>query len=129
MVPELMVSDFTSSRAFYVDVLGFEVRFERTDPDFAYLSLNGAQLMLEADHESSWRTAALDAPRGRGINLQIEVANAVTLRDAVFAAGHPLFQDLLDTSYAVGDGQVEGQREFLLQDPDGYLLRFIEPLS
>lgn len=128
MVPELTVADIVSSRAFYVDVLGFDVRFERTDPDFAYLSLGGAQLMIEAEHDSSWQTGALDAPRGRGINLQIEVADAAALRDAVLAAGYQLFQDLVDSRYSAGDEE-EGQLEFLLQDPDGYLLRFVEPTS
>lgn len=128
MVPELLVADFARSRAFYVDVLGFTVRCERTDPDFAYLVLGDAQLMLEAEHDSAWRTGPLDVPRGRGINLQIEVADAAALRDAVLAAGHRLFRDLIDSRYAVGDSE-EGQREFLLQDPDGYLLRFAEPTS
>lgn len=127
MVPELLVADFVRSRAFYVDVLGFQVCFERTDPDFVYLRLDGVQLMLEADHDSAWCTGALEAPRGRGINLQIEVKDAAALRDAVLAAGHQLFQDVEDSRYTVGDSE-EGQREFLLQDPDGYLLRFIEPL-
>lgn len=112
--------------AIYVDVLGFAVRFERSDPNFVYLSLGDAQLMLEADHDSAWRTGGLGAPRGRGINLQIEVADAAALRDAVLTAGHRLFRDLVESRYAVDDGE-EGQREFLVQDPDGYLLRFAEP--
>jgi catechol 2,3-dioxygenase-like lactoylglutathione lyase family enzyme len=44
MVPELLVSDFEVSRAFYVELLGFTVCFERTDPPFAYLDLGGAHL-------------------------------------------------------------------------------------
>ena len=129
MVPELTVADFSRSRAFYVEVLGFDVRFERSDPDFAYLILNGAQLMLEAEHDSSWQTGTLDAPRGQGINLQIEVADVVALRESVLAAGYPLFRDLVESRYDVGNGQQEGQLEFLLQDPDGYLLRFVEPTT
>jgi len=31
--------------------------------------------------------------------------------------------------YEVGSDKEEGQIEFLVQDPDGYLLRFIEPLG
>lgn len=128
MVPELLVADVARSRRFYVDVLGFAVRFERSDPDFVYLDRGGAQLMLEADHATAWRTGDLDAPRGRGINLQIDVDDATALRDAMLSAGHPLFRDLVESRYAVGDGD-EGQSEFLVQDPDGYLLRFAEPTS
>lgn len=129
MVPELLVADLPRSLAFYVDVLGFEVRFRRRDPDFVYLALGGAQLMLETDHETAWVAGPLDAPRGRGVNLQIEVPDARALRDAVVATGHGLFREIRDTWYGTGDGDGdEGQREFLVQDPDGYLLRFAQPL-
>ncbi len=90
MAPELLVSNFERSRAFYLDVLGFDVLFTRQDPDFAYLSLGSAQLMLEADDESAWRTSPLEYPRGRGMNLQIEVEDVTHLHD---------------TWYAVNDGQ------------------------
>jgi len=129
MVPELLVGDFRASCAFYVELLGFTVRFERTDPPFAYLDLGGAQLMIEQDHPSAWRTADLEAPRGRGLNLQIEVDNTAVLRDRLLAGGHSLFRDLADAWYDIGGGRQSGQREFLVQDPDGYLLRFVEPLG
>ena len=127
MVPELLVADAARSLAFYVDALGFTVRYARDDPPFAYLALGGAQLMLEQDHPTGWVTGALDAPRGRGINLQVEVPDVGAVRERVLAAGHPLFRDLADRSYAVDDG-IERQRELLVQDPDGYLLRLVQVL-
>ena len=129
MVPELLVSDFEVSRAFYVELLGFTVCFERTDPPFAYLDLGGAQLMIEQDHPQAWLTADLEPPRGRGINLQIEVEDATRLRDRLKTAGHQPFRDLTDAWYDVGGGSRSGLRQFLVQDPDGYLLRFAEPLG
>ncbi|CCF18235.1 conserved protein of unknown function [Pseudorhizobium banfieldiae] len=33
LVPELAVSDWRTSRAFYSDVIGFSVRYERPMPD------------------------------------------------------------------------------------------------
>ncbi|MFI5776355.1 bleomycin resistance protein [Nocardia sp. NPDC051570] len=128
MVPELLVSSFSRSHAFYVGRLGLTAVFERGDPLFVYLSLGKAQLMLVADDPEAWVTSELSAPRGRGINLQIEVENVTVLRDRIVAAGHPLFRDMLDEWYDV-DGNQEGQREYLIQDPDGYLLRFVEPLG
>jgi hypothetical protein len=41
----------------------------------------------------------------------------------VQAAGHPLWIALEERSYRVGDGQIV-QRQFVVADPDGYLLRF-----
>ena len=129
MVPELLVGDFETSRAFYVELLGFAVCFERTAPPFAYLDLDGAQLMIEQDHPEAWRTVDLEAPRGRGMNLQIEVEDAAGLRDRLKTAGHQPFRDLADAWYDIGGGSRSGLRQFLVQDPDGYLLRFAEPLG
>ncbi|MFE3229234.1 bleomycin resistance protein [Nocardia sp. NPDC059228] len=128
MVPELLVSDQQASRAFYTEVLGFAVLFERAEDRFSYLGLGGAQLMILQDHPQAWRTADLRAPRGRGCNLQIEVDDVTSLRDRILAAGHSLFRDLADETYDVGGGE-ESQRELLVQDPDGYLLRLVQPLS
>ncbi|SFK33821.1 hypothetical protein SAMN05518863_106167 [Candidatus Pantoea symbiotica] len=47
MVPELTVTDFPVSLHFYVSVLGFNIMIKRKEPDFAYLNLGEAQLMLE----------------------------------------------------------------------------------
>ncbi len=50
LVPELSVNDIVESLDFYVKGIGFTVLFTRDEPLFAYLDLNGAQLMLEEDH-------------------------------------------------------------------------------
>ena len=47
MVPELSVSNFERSLAFYVDVLGFSIRLRRENPDFVYLEQDHVQMMLE----------------------------------------------------------------------------------
>lgn len=126
MVPELLVSDLARSRRFYVDVLGFAVRFERSDPPFAYLDLGGAQLMLAQDHGSAWLTGGLEGARGRGLNLQMEVVDLAAIETALASAEVTLFRAPSTSSYDVGGGVVEYQRELLVQDPDGYLLRCVE---
>lgn len=40
----------------------------------------------------------------------------------------PLFKSLAERSYRA-DTVERGQREFLVQNPDGYLLRFAQPLG
>ena len=47
LVPELDVSDLEEALAFYVGVLGFSIRYDRTEERFAYLERKGAELMLE----------------------------------------------------------------------------------
>ena len=127
LVPELSVTDVDVSLAFY-EAAGFSVRYRREDPSFVYLELDGAQLMLEGLHPQAWSVGELSRPFGRGVNLQIEVGSARAVADALVAAGFALFREPTVSWYDVGDGQ-KGQLEVLAQDPDGYLLRFIETLE
>lgn len=127
LAPELSVTDVDASLTFY-EAAGFGVRFRRADPPFVYLELDGAQLMLEELHPDAWSVGDLDRPFGRGINLQVEVESARAVASALVAAGFALFREPTVSWYDVGDGQ-KGQLEVLSQDPDGYLLRFVEPLE
>ena len=121
LVPELLVTDLDRSLAFYVDLCGFRIRISRPEDSFAYLALGHAQIMLEELSPEAWQTADLSAPFGRGINLQIEVADVTALHSRVTQARWPLFAPMTTQWYR--DGTIEhGQTEFLLQDPDGYLL-------
>ncbi len=128
MVPELSVSDFTKSLHFYCEILGFKVRNQRTSPDFAYLELEQVQIMLEQIHDQGWVTGALETPLGRGVNFQIELSDITPIHDRLKSAEITLFKEQKDTWYDVGDS-LSGQREFLVQDPDGYLLRFSQYLG
>lgn len=126
LVPELVVSDFAASLAFYVDVLGFERRYGREDPAFAYLERERAQIMLEQQQPGCWVAGELSAPYGRGINLQIECSDVAALRARVPRA--LVFLETEDAWYEAGEVSV-GQRQFIVADPDGYLLRFCQPLG
>lgn len=129
MVPELTVSNFAASLEFYEEKLGFEVRFSRSDSaPFAYLDFEGSQLMLEEFHQDAWNVAELQKPYGRGINLQIECSDADLLRDSLTNSDYPLYRETKDV-WRETDNTLSGQREFLVQDPDGYLLRFSEHLG
>jgi len=128
LVPELNVSDFNRSLQFYVEGVGFSIAFQRTEPAFAYLDLAGAQLMLEADHFEAWVTDDLVGARGRGLNLQIEVPDVRISRRRLMHLGYQPFRELRESWYDVAGGQ-EGQLEYLVQDPDGFLVRLVEVLD
>jgi catechol 2,3-dioxygenase-like lactoylglutathione lyase family enzyme len=124
LVPELVVSDFEVSLDFYVRGAGFTLEYQREG--FAYLSLGKAQLMLSRD--LGWQTGALEYPFGRGINFQIEVDDAEALQHRLADYGRKAFVPLEENWYRQ-DEVLHGDLEFLVMDPDGYLLRFSQPLG
>lgn len=127
LIPELSVSNFDKSLHFYVNMIGFAVSYDRPDDKFAFLTLEGAQLMIE-QLSSEWETGPLERPYGRGINFQIEVTDLQPILKRLNGANYSLFREPRDAWYRVED-QLEGQREFLVMDPDGYLLRFCQFLG
>ena len=128
MVPELSVSNFERSLAFYVDVLGFSIRIKRENPDFVYLEQEHVHMMLEQISDEGWSTGELEAPLGRGVNFQVELSDLEPLVKRLQTHKVPLFRELKETWYDIGE-KLSGERELLLQDPDGYLLRFTQHLG
>jgi catechol 2,3-dioxygenase-like lactoylglutathione lyase family enzyme len=133
LVPELSVSDFDKSLRFYRDVVGFEVVFERPENRFAYLRFHGSELMIEEDRlregtSALWIIEPLDYPRGRGLNISIDCPDADGLAARLVANGFSLRKPIGDEWYR--ENEIEhGERNFLVQDPDGYLLRFTQRLG
>lgn len=125
LVPELYVRDLPRSLAFYCDALGFRIVYQRAEERFAYIERAGAELMLEEPIGRTWLAGPLEAPYGRGVNFQIEVEDASALCDAALAAGAPLMMDLEEKTYLRDDEPIR-VRQCVVQDPDGYLLRFSE---
>lgn len=83
--------------------------------------------MLE-QHNGNWQTGPLERPLGRDINFQMFVDSVGPLLDALKRADWPLFKACHDAWYRIA-GEERGSRQFLVQDPDGYLLRFAQDLG
>jgi catechol 2,3-dioxygenase-like lactoylglutathione lyase family enzyme len=124
LVPELLVTDLNQSLSFWRDVCGFTVLFDRPDEGFAYLDLDGAQIMLdEIGKTRDWVTRPLESPMGRGLNLFVRVGAIEPILASLARAGWPLFLDPEEKWYRAGNVET-GVHQFLVQDPDGYLVRF-----
>jgi catechol 2,3-dioxygenase-like lactoylglutathione lyase family enzyme len=131
LVPELAVSSFARSLAFYTEICGFSVLYARPEERFAYLNLESAQIMIEEHGQEGLRSWFADTPAypyGRGMNLQIEVDAVDRLYDACRAAGTKIFLEMEEKWYR-RDSILLGVRQFIVLDPDGYLLRFSESLG
>lgn len=125
LIPELDVLDLAASLAVYRDVFGFAIAYGRPEEAFAMLTRPDVALMLEqsAGPGRRFRTAALERPFGRGINLQIAVDDLDALHARVLVSGLTMVVPLEERRYRVGEGE-RVQRQFVVADPDGYLLRF-----
>ena len=67
-------------------------------------------------------------PLGRGLNLQIRVAGLTPLLATLRRHRIPLLLEPEEKWYRRDTVEV-GQRQFVVADPDGYLLRFCEELG
>ncbi|MBU8853399.1 aldoketomutase [Priestia megaterium] len=121
LIPELSVKDINKSKDFYLKILEFQLVYERVEEKFAFISLNGAQIMIE-ECNGHWQTGELKHPYGRGVNFQIEVKNIESILQNLKEHNITLFRESMLNNYS---GFV--QKEFIVQDPDGYLLRFSQP--
>lgn len=128
LVPELIVTDLAQSRKFWIDLIGFEILYQREEERFMYLGLGEIQIMLEQQQADQWITAALAYPLGRGINFQMEVPVLEVILRRLEQAAWPLFEAPEERWYRAEHVE-HGQRQFLVQDPDGYLLRLVEVLG
>lgn|SRR5574344_1100543 len=129
LIPELTVTDINESKRFYNDILGFDIMYERNESGFVFLSREDSQIMLvQLREDDDWQTGKLSHPFGRGINISIEVADVVKLHDEIVKKGYKIFA-LMEDNFYRQDNKMLGNREFLVMDPDGYLLRFNQDIG
>ena len=129
LVPELSVTDYEASRHFWRNLVGFSLRYERPEEGFGYLVLGNAHLMLDQINQGrTWATGSLERPLGRGINFEVQVENLDTVLQRIMSAGWPIFVEPEEKWYRAGDIEI-GVRQFLVQDPDGYLLRLQQEIG
>lgn len=128
LIPELSVSNLNKSMDFYKNC-GFKIEYERLENKFAFISLEGSQLMIqELSQNDKWGFENLHYPFGNGVNFQIEVANVEQIYKKVLDNNYSIAFEMEENWYREND-KLLGNKEFLVQDPDGYLLRFCQDLG
>ena len=121
LIPELSVSDINKSKEFYLS-LGWRIVYEGGEERFAFLEYEGNQIMIEEINDN-WNTGELIYPFGRGINISMSVSNIDLYYQKLKDKNIVFFKDIMINKYNV-NGKIYEDKEFLIQDPDGYLLRF-----
>lgn len=128
LIPELCVSDMTASVRFYTEILDFRIEYRREEKKFVFISREGAQLMLEENPSSEWSAGRMEYPFGRGINFQIEVKDLKPLLERLKKNNYPI-RMMPKESWYRHERTLLGMKEFLVLDPDGYLLRFSQSIG
>ena len=127
-IPELSVTNLENSLNFY-KTAGFKIEYDRPENKFAFISLGEIQFMLqEISNTDKWDVAPLSYPFGNGINFQLEVENLDEIYNSFKKSNYKITFDIEENWYRQ-DNKLLGNKEFLIQDPDGYLLRFSEDLG
>ena len=127
-IPELSVTNLENSLNFYKNA-GFKVEYERPENKFVFISLGEIQFMLqEISINDKWTLSPLTYPFGNGINFQLDVNNLEEIYNNFKKSNYKITFEMEENWYRK-DNIMLGNKEFLIQDPDGYLLRFMEDLG
>ena len=121
LIPELSVSNIENSIKFYTSI-GFQIMYERKNDKFCFLELENNQIMIEQIN-NNWNTGILEYPFGRGINISMSIKNIEQYYNEIKEKNIKIFQEIQVNKCQVDKITYE-DKEFLIQDPDGYLLRF-----
>ena len=113
--PQLFVADLKVSCRFFIEKLGFKLRFKYGEPAFyALIQRGGARLNLRLVHRP-----VLDRRGERDLlAASIPVENLKALYLEYKAAAVPIHQALKKKPW--------GTRDFIVRDPDGNLIHFSE---
>lgn len=121
LISELSVTNIEKSKEFYLN-LGFKIMYERKEDKFCFLYLEDNQIMIE-EINNNWNVGEMKYPFGNGINISMTVSDIDSFYESIISKKIVLFRKIKTSKYRVDDIIYE-DKEFLLQDPDGYLLRF-----
>jgi len=116
-------------------MLGFKIQYQREEEGFAMLERQGARIMLDELVSNSpnetkriWLSVPMEAPFGRGINLEIKTTCVDELYNRCTHFEANIFLPIEDKWYRA-DAMEIGNRQFIVLDPDGYMLRFVQDLG
>lgn len=105
-VPIFSCSDVARSLSYYIDVLGFESKWEwDTPPTFGGVSKDGVEIFFCKDRQGN-----------PGTWISIFMDDVDTYHDMIKAKGAKIAAPPEDMEWGI--------REMLVQDPDGHMIRF-----
>jgi catechol 2,3-dioxygenase-like lactoylglutathione lyase family enzyme len=128
IVTELHVTDLGASIAFWRDILGFEIAYRRKEEKFVYLEHPEGQQIMLCQRHGRFETGPMQPPLGQGAMFQIYFEEIDPILSNLAARNWPIYLGPRDVWRKTGDRE-SGQREVLVQDPDGYLLMLAQSMG
>ena len=117
----MMVRHYPTTLDWWTALMAMTPVFTRPAQKLAFLQhADGAQVMIY-ERDGDWEVGPMEPPFGRGAVIQVFVTDVRAVHARFAAAGHPFYEGLREKWRDWGD-RLGGQREFLVQDPDGYLI-------
>ena len=126
LVPELYCENIEVTKKFYIEVFGFAIKYERPKEQFICFTLDGVDIMAEGINGIGrrWLTDKMEKPFGRGVNFQWDVFEIDNLYVRVKEiVPDSIYLKMETREYQCAD-RIAVQKQFIVQDPDGYLFRF-----
>ena len=122
IVTELHVADVDASLAFWKDILGFEIAYQRDEEKFVYLEHPEGQQIMLCQRHGRFETGPMQPPLGQGAMFQIYFEEIDSILTNLATQNWPVYLGPREVWRKTGDREF-GQREVFVQDPDGYLLK------
>jgi catechol 2,3-dioxygenase-like lactoylglutathione lyase family enzyme len=127
-VTELLVTDLAVSLAFWKDIIGFEIAYQREEERFVYLEHPEGQQIMLCQRHGRFETGAMEHPLGQGAMFQIYFQDISSMLANLAAHNWPIYLGPRRIWRKTGDRE-SGQEEVFVQDPDGYLLMLAQSLG
>ena len=128
MVSELHVNDLHASLAFWRNIIGFGIAYERPEERFVYLEHPEGQQVMLCQRHGRFETGSMQSPLGQGVIFQIYFRDITSILSVLRACDWPIYLGPHEVWRKVGDREA-GQQEVFVQDPDGYLLMLAQNIG
>jgi catechol 2,3-dioxygenase-like lactoylglutathione lyase family enzyme len=128
MVSELHVTDLKTSLAFWKDIIGFEIAYQRPEEQFVYLEHPEGQQIMLCQRHGRFETGPMQSPLGQGAMFQIYFRDIAPILSKLVTCDWPIYLGPREVWRRVGDRET-GQEEVFVQDPDGYLLMLAQNIG
>jgi catechol 2,3-dioxygenase-like lactoylglutathione lyase family enzyme len=128
IVTELHVADLEASLAFWMDIIGFEIAYEREEEKFLYLEHPEGQQIMLCQRHGRFETGPMQYPLGQGAMFQIYLRDIGAILTNLAAQNWPIYLGPREVWRQTEDRE-SGQQEVFVQDPDGYLLMLAQSIG